>query len=133
MIYSQFRACFAHTRQGKKGLALVLTLLLVLPLQLLAQVAAPPQRDGSLNFLVISDWGGKGGSTQLAVAAQLGRTAAAQKSSFVITCGDNYHGSGIASADSPRWKTEFENIYNSPLAHDPVVPVAGQPRQPRQG
>ena len=102
-----------------------MTLLLVLPLQVLAQVAAPPQRDGSLNFLVISDWGGKGGSTQLAVAAQLGRAAAAQKSSFVITCGDNYHGSGIASADSPRWKTEFENIYSHPSLMIPWYPSLG--------
>ena len=114
MNYSQFRSRFARTRQGRKAAASVLTLLLLLPLQLLAQAAVPQPGDGSLNFLVISDWGGKGGTTQVAVAEQMGRTAAAQKSSFVITCGDNYHGSGIASADSPRWKTEFENIYYSP-------------------
>ena len=63
---------------------------------------------------MISDWGGKGGTTQVAVAKQMGRTAAAQKTSFVITCGDNYHGSGISSEDSPRWKTEYEDIYSNP-------------------
>jgi tartrate-resistant acid phosphatase type 5 len=92
--------------------------LLVVPLLLLAaawplpgQTPAAAQGGGRLSFLVVSDLGGKGGSGQVAVARQMGRTAAAQKSSFVITCGDNYHGSGIDRADSPRWKTEFEDVY----------------------
>ena len=94
-------------------MALVLALLaLVVPL--LATTSAPAQSAGSLNFLVISDWGGKGGTTQVAVARQMGRMAAARKSSFVITCGDNYHGNGISSADSPRWKTEYEEVYRDP-------------------
>src|ERR1039458_600738 len=114
MIHSQARSCFVRTRQGKTVIAVVLTLLLLLPLQLLAQSSASRQGAGSLRFLVISDWGGKGGTTQVAVAQQMGRAAAAQKSSFVITCGDNYHGSGIASANSPSWKTEYEDIYSNP-------------------
>ncbi len=114
MIHSQFRSCLVQPRQGKTAVALTLTLLLLLPLQLLAQSTVPQPSAGSLNFLVISDWGGKGGTTQIAVAKQMGRAAATQKSSFVVTCGDNYHGSGISSADSSRWKTEYENIYNDP-------------------
>lgn len=114
MIHSQFRSCFSRAPQAKTAIAVVLTLLLLLPLQLLAQSPVPQPTAGSLNFLVISDWGAKGGATQVAVAQQMGRIAAVQKSSFVITCGDNYHGNGIASAGSPRWKTEYENIYNDP-------------------
>src|ERR1035441_10983146 len=110
MIHSQASSCFVRTRQGRTTIAVVLTLLLLLPLQLLAQSLAPRPSAGSLSFLVISDWGGKGGTTQVAVAQQMGRTAAAQKSSFVVTCGDNYHGRGIASADSTRWKTAYEDI-----------------------
>jgi tartrate-resistant acid phosphatase type 5 len=125
MIYSQFRSCFVRARQGNPAVALVLTLLLLLPLQLLAQSAVPSQNDGSLNFLVVSDWGGKGGAIQVAVAQQMGRTAAAQKSSFVLTCGDNYHGSGISSADSPRWKAEYENIYSNPSLMIPWYPALG--------
>ena len=68
------------------AVALVLTLLLLLPLQLLAQNSVPQQNAGSLNFLVISDWGGKGGATQVAIAKEMGRTAATQKSSFVVMC-----------------------------------------------
>jgi tartrate-resistant acid phosphatase type 5 len=93
-------------------LALVLALLaLVVPL--LGPTSATAQGSGSLNFLVISDFGGKGGNNQVAVGEQMGRTAAAQKSSFVITCGDNYHGNGIASAESPRWKAEYEEVYKA--------------------
>jgi tartrate-resistant acid phosphatase type 5 len=113
MKYALFRSWLVGSRKGMKSLVVALALLaLVAPL--LAQSSAAAQGAGSLNFLVISDLGGKGGSNQVAVAAQMGRTAAAQKSSFVITCGDNYHGNGIASADSPRWKTEFEDVYAAP-------------------
>ena len=125
MIHSQARSCFVRTRQGKTVIAVVLTLLLLLPLQLLAQSPASRQGASSLSFLVISDWGGNGGTTQVAVAEQMGRTAAAQKSSFVITCGDNYHGNGIASAASPRWKTEYEDIYSNPSLMIPWYAALG--------
>jgi len=88
--------------------------LVALILPLLAQSSAARQGEGRLNFLVVSDWGGKGRTIQVAVAQQMGRTAATQKSSFVVTCGDNYHGNGIASADSPRWNTEYEDVYKAP-------------------
>ena len=125
MIYAQFRSCFVRAHQWKAAIAVILTLLLLLPLQLLAQSSAPQQSNGSLNFLVISDWGGKGGTTQVAVAKQMGRAAATQKSSFVVTCGDNYHGSGISSADSPRWKAEYEDIYSNPSLMIPWYPALG--------
>jgi acid phosphatase len=96
------------------AVALTLVLLLLSPLHLVAQSAAPKQTAGSLNFLVISDWGAKGGTTQVAVAKQMGLTASAQKTRFVVTAGDNYHGNGISSADSPKWKTEYEQIYDNP-------------------
>ena len=133
MIQSRIRFRFDQALNGRLAAAVALALLLGLLPQLLAQAPAPPQGTGSLNFLVISDWGGKGGTGQVAVATQMGRTAAAQKSSFVVTCGDNYHGSGIDSADSPRWKTEYEDIYSNPSLMIPVVSVAGKSRQPGQG
>lgn len=114
MIYSKVHPCSARTRREVLAVALTLVLTLLSPLHLVGQSVAQQQNAGSLNFLVISDWGGKGGTTQVAVAKQMGRTAAAQKPSFVITCGDNYHGSGISSEDSPRWKTEYEDIYSNP-------------------
>ena len=103
----------------------MLFLALILPLQILGQSSSPQPGAGSLNFLVISDWGAKGGPTQVAVAKQMARTAESQKSSFVLTCGDNYHGSGIASADSHRWKTEFEDIYAGKSLMIPWYPSLG--------
>jgi tartrate-resistant acid phosphatase type 5 len=83
-----------------------------------AAAGAPPAA-GGLNFLVISDWGGKGGPLQLAVAEQMGRAAKSRGSQFVVSCGDNYHAFGIESADSPRWRSEFEDIYQSPALKVP--------------
>jgi tartrate-resistant acid phosphatase type 5 len=112
-MISQVRSSVVRPRRGQWSLAVVLALV-ALAAPLLVQGSARAQGGGSLNFLVISDLGGKGGSNQVAVGQQMGRTAAAQKSSFVITCGDNYHANGIASADSPRWKAEFEDVYSAP-------------------
>jgi tartrate-resistant acid phosphatase type 5 len=116
MMYSEI--CSLLVRPGKRPCSLAglrnLLAVLALVVPLLAAGLASAQGGGNLNFLVISDLGGKGGSNQMAVAAQMGRTAAAQKTSFVITCGDNYHANGIDRADSPRWKAEFEDVYTAP-------------------
>ncbi len=117
-MYAQHRSCPAQPRKSTPVLAVMLVLL-ALAAPFLAQSAASAQGAGSLDFLVISDWGGRGGTTQVAVAKQMGHFAAAQKSSFVITCGDNYHGDGIASADSPRWKAEYEDVYTAPSLRIP--------------
>ncbi len=125
MIQSHRSFRFVHALRKQLAVGVSVALLLgVLP-QLLAQVTAPPQGTGSLSFLVISDWGGKGGTGQVAVATGMGRIAEAQRSSFVLTCGDNYHGSGIDSATSPRWKTEYEDIYTSPSLQIPWYPSLG--------
>jgi len=72
----------------------------------------------SLNFLVISDWGRDGinDSTkktpgQLKIAKQLGTTAKEIQASFVITCGDNFHGKGVSSPADPLWQENFEKVY----------------------
>jgi tartrate-resistant acid phosphatase type 5 len=96
----------------------LLIFLLLLPGYILAQA-------NSFNFLYISDMGGKGGEVQTAVARQMGITAQKQHSKFVITGGDNYHGSGIDSEDSPRWITEFENVYSNTSLQIPWYPCLG--------
>jgi tartrate-resistant acid phosphatase type 5 len=114
MMRSQLRIGSVQRPSGTPAVFLVMALLLLLAVQLVAQNAVPQDGAGHLNFLVISDWGGKGGTTQVAVAKSMGLVAAEQKSSFVVTCGDNYHANGISSVDSPRWKTEYEDIYSNP-------------------
>ncbi len=75
---------------------------------------------GSLNFLVISDWGREGINDtnkktpgQLKVAKQFGATAEDINASFVVTCGDNFHGKGVSSITDSLWKVNFENVYTS--------------------
>jgi predicted MPP superfamily phosphohydrolase len=92
--------------------ALLLLLLILLFPEINAQSIVKKSASDSLKFLVISDFGGQGGEVQRKVGEQLGREASLEKSRFVITCGDNYHQSGISSFRDPRWKTEFEDIYS---------------------
>jgi tartrate-resistant acid phosphatase type 5 len=97
----------------KKFTGLVLLLILFcLPLN--AQSSSEKHFPDSLNFLVISDFGGQGGKIQRDVAFQLGQIARVEKSKFIITAGDNYHQNGIPSAHDPRWISEYEDIYSSP-------------------
>ena len=73
----------------------------------------------SVRFLIISDMGGYASDNQKQVAVSMGQEAKKINAEFVVTIGDNYHGDGIASSTDPRWKTEFEDIYNSPSLQIP--------------
>ena len=75
---------------------------------------------GSLNFLVLSDWGREGMSPkdkkaegQVVVAKQLGETAQQVGASFIVTCGDNFHGHGVPSSTDSLWIVNFENVYTA--------------------
>jgi hypothetical protein len=74
----------------------------------------------SLNFLIISDWGREGindtnkkAPGQLKVSKQFGVTAKDIKASFVVTCGDNFHGKGVSSITDPLWNVNFEKVYTN--------------------
>ena len=97
-----------------KSFSWLLFLLILISLPVYGQSSSLKQLPDSLNFLVISDFGGQGGKIQRDVAFQLGQIARVEKSKFIITAGDNYHLNGIPSASSPRWKSEYEDIYSSP-------------------
>jgi acid phosphatase len=114
-----------RTVSARFTVALALAVLLSPLSRLAGQVPEVSAAPAGLNFLVLSDWGGKGGTGQVAVARSLGRIAEAQKARFVVTCGDNYHGNGIDSADSPRWQTEYEAVYSSPSLQIPWYPSLG--------
>jgi acid phosphatase len=74
-----------------------------------AQARAP-----SLDFVVIGDWGRDGRSRQREVAQQMGRSAAAIASRFVISVGDNFYENGVYSVADPQWQSSFERIYTDP-------------------
>src|ERR1039458_8211523 len=88
----------AQTNKYKKLTGLVL-LLILLSLPVYAQTFSVKHFPDSLNFLVISDFGGQGGKIQRDVAYQLGQIAKVEKCKFIITGGDNYHQNGIPNAD----------------------------------
>lgn len=94
-------------------------LLTFINLLVYAQSSSTVLLPDSLNFLVISDFGGQGGKIQRDVAEQMGKIAKLEKSKFVITGGDNYHLNGISDAHDPRWKTEYEDIYSAPSLYIP--------------
>ncbi|MGA2297481.1 MAG: metallophosphoesterase, partial [FCB group bacterium] len=106
---------------------ITLTVLLIFFLNLNIFPKAPKDTESkltlgekSLNFLILSDWGRDGINDttkktpgQLKVAKQLGETAKEINASFLVTCGDNFHGKGVPTASDPLWKVNFENVYTS--------------------
>jgi tartrate-resistant acid phosphatase type 5 len=68
-----------------------------------AQAKAP-----SLDFMAIGDWGRNGRWQQREVARQMGRSAAAIGSRFVISVGDNFYEDGVTSIADPQWQSSFE-------------------------
>ena len=95
-----------------------------------AQSAQNAKSAPELSFLVIGDWGvrptSKNAAHQHAVARQMGATAAKINSRFVLTVGDNFQSSeGVPSADSPLWKSVFEDVYAAPSLQTPWYPALG--------
>jgi hypothetical protein len=83
--------------------------------------AVPVHRTNStaLHFLVTSDWGGLPvwpwvTPGQRKVAAALGRVAQARRSAFVLSLGDHFYFHGVRSADDPRWRRTFEQVFTAP-------------------
>lgn len=87
-----------------------------------AQVPVP---DGSVRFLAFGDWGRDGKAFQLSVAEQMGKTAAADHSQFVISLGDNFYSDGVASVEARQWTTSFEEVYTAPSLQVPWYVALG--------
>ncbi len=64
-----------------------------------------------LSYVVLGDWGRRGGSYQQDVAVQMGFTAQRLASRFVISTGDNFYERGVRSVTDTHWKASFERIY----------------------
>jgi len=100
----------------------VFVLITIFASQLYAQA---DNKTKSLNFLVISDMGGKASLNQKSVANAMALEAEKAKAIFVLTLGDNYHDDGIPNENDPRWKTEFEDVYNQPSLQIQWYPSLG--------
>lgn len=77
---------------------------------------------GGLNLMAIGDWGSPGAA---AVAAAMGEWAAEMAPRAVISTGDNFYPSGVQSADDPRWKSGFEDVFAAPGLQCPWHVVLG--------
>jgi acid phosphatase len=80
--------------------------------------------DASLSFLVVGDWG-EHSDGQVAVAEAMASVAAEIGSAFVISTGDNFYSSGVASVDDPQWTTTFEQAFSAQSLQTPWYAVLG--------
>lgn len=87
---------------------------------LAAQAAAQ-----ALPFVLIGDWGRHGKDNQIDVAIQMGKTAAAIDSRFVVSMGDNFYENGVTGLNDPYWRTSFEDIYTPESLQTPWKIILG--------
>ena len=88
--------------------------------------AMPAVANGeALPFILVGDWGRAGQDGQSAVAAQMGKTAAAMGSEFTVSVGDNFYENGVVSTEDPQWKTSFERIYTADSLQTPWKVILG--------
>ncbi len=88
--------------------------------RLAAEPVAP-----ALPFAVIGDWGRKGAQSQREVGATMGQAAAAGRSRFTISVGDNFYEDGVTGLDDPQWGDSFERIYDAPSLQSPWYSILG--------
>ena len=80
---------------------------------------------GALPFILVGDWGRGGHDDQAAVAVQMGRSAAAMRSAFTVSVGDNFYENGVTGLDDPQWQSSFEKIYTAESLQSPWKVILG--------
>jgi hypothetical protein len=83
------------------------------------------KKETALNFIAMGDWGRNGADHQKEVALQMGKTVTETRAQFIITTGDNFYPSGVASEWDPLWKYSFEDIYTAFSLQWDWYPVLG--------
>ncbi|ERN11017.1 purple acid phosphatase 4 [Amborella trichopoda] len=81
--------------------------------------------DGSLDLLVVGDWGRKGTYNQSKVAEQMGRIGNEMGIDFVISTGDNFYDNGLTGVDDPAFEQSFTSIYTAQSLQKPWYTVLG--------
>lgn len=84
-----------------------------------------PVPDGSVNFMVIGDWGRHGQYGQQTTADVMGKVAEHFDAAAIVSTGDNIYPDGVASVSDPAWMTAFENIYTAHSLYVPWVVAIG--------
>ena len=78
-----------------------------------------------LRFMVIGDWGRQGHPGQRELACRMGQVAERSPVDFIISTGDNFYDTGVASVEDPHWQHSFEEIYKAPGLQVPWHSVLG--------
>lgn len=81
-------------------------------------------------FFVIGDWGDPE-KHQKEVAQAMVIEATATPPNMIVSVGDNFYPSGVASVTDSQWKTTFEDVYSAPQLSKPWYVVLGN--HDRQG
>lgn len=75
-----------------------------------------PVKD-ALHVLVIGDWGRHGQEGQSETAGRLAAAARKLEPEFIVSTGDNFYPSGVASVSDPHWHASFEDVYSDHALH----------------
>jgi len=105
--------------------AAILSLCSVLSTAELQQFEQDPKADRSLSFLVVGDWGRRGGFNQSEVAEQMGIIGEKLDIDFVISTGDNFYDDGLKGVDDPAFDESFTKIYTAPSLQKQWYSVLG--------
>lgn len=85
----------------------------------------PTKSDGTVNFLVIGDWGRRGEYNQSQVAIQMGRIGEEMDVDFVVSTGDNFYDNGLKGEDDVAFQESFTNVYTAKSLQTPWYSVLG--------
>ncbi len=88
-------------------------------------LSAQAQTPDQVSFLVVGDWGRKGVNHQHEVAHQMETTAAAYKTRFIVSVGDNFYDDGVKSTSDPQWRSSFEDVYTGAHLQTPWYVALG--------
>jgi len=80
---------------------------------------------GSLNFLVVGDWGRNGAYHQKETADEMEKIASQYDIQFIVSTGDNIYEEGVKGVYDEKWKSSFENIYTGAHLQKPWYCVLG--------
>lgn len=70
-----------------------------------------PFANSDIRFFVIGDWGREGNYLQRELGQTMGEYADKLRPHWIISTGDHFYPSGVASVTDPHWKKSFTDIY----------------------
>jgi predicted MPP superfamily phosphohydrolase len=85
---------------------------------------------GAFTFASVGDWGGAtlGGyhqTNEIAVAAQMGKTASELDVQLIVNTGDNFYYCGVENLSDAQFKTDFEDVFTDKSLHVPWYGLLG--------